>query len=87
MLEFQIKIFAFLSLENRKGNKYSIEFRDFFIKKMFLDVLNVLIRIKQRDVVVRNSSSVVERGIAGPKVTGSIPVCSSFYYLKKLRLF
>jgi hypothetical protein len=24
----------------------------------------------------RNSSSVVERGIAGPKVTGSIPVCS-----------
>ena len=28
----------------------------------------------------RNSSSVVERGIAGPKVTGSIPVCSFFYY-------
>ena len=25
-----------------------------------------------------NSSSVVERGIAGPKVTGSIPVCSFF---------
>lgn len=33
----------------------------------------------------RNSSSVVERGIAGPKVTGSIPVCSFFFI--KLSLF
>ena len=28
----------------------------------------------------RNSSSVVEHGIAGPRVTGSIPVCSFFYF-------
>ena len=31
------------------------------------------------DGVVRNSSSGGERGIAGPKVTGSNPVCSFFY--------
>ena len=29
--------------------------------------------------IVRNSSSGGERGIAGPKVTGSNPVCSFFY--------
>ncbi len=32
-----------------------------------------------RECLARSSSSGVERGIAGPKVTGSIPVCSFFY--------
>ena len=45
-----------------------------------MDVSDILF-IKRRGsrVVVRNSSSVVEHGIAGPRVTGSIPVCSFFY--------
>ena len=51
-------------------------------KNIYDKTMVMMLRIRMDSEQYRwNSSSVVEHGIAGPRVTGSIPVCSFFYII------